>query len=289
MLVNKLGTLVLYYLLSLLRCSLHCSVSGYTILGGLDDSPSSRDDADDDESIVAETLRHFAPPRRVLLRTQSHEPASGRVSMAGTLWEASPLLADYVTNPRRMTDHDDDEPPSRPSTVVELGSGVGLASLAAAFLGCRVVATDGSPSSVRLLEENFARHAADCPVAPIASLLEWGDDGAVDALVREALSGRPPDVVMASDVVYAHSAREELARTIRRLCPPGYVEGRVVIAHRWRADPADEESFFQFFDDEFHRKEVGPEFFPETDDGYYRRRSLIDMRYPVSIFEMRRK
>lgn len=55
------------------------------------------------------------------------------------LWEASPLLADYITNPacpleafQRMRIHYDDDGNVRlqpqPSTVVELGSGVGLAS-----------------------------------------------------------------------------------------------------------------------------------------------------------------
>jgi len=177
--------------------------------------------------------------------------------------------------------------PLQPSNVVELGSGVGLASVAAALLGCRVFATDGMPSSIRLLQENFERYASDIPVTPHASMLEWGDDHAVDSLLQNQLLGKLPDIVMASDVVYAHSAREELAQTVRRLCPQGHTDGRVLIAHRWRANPVDEESFFQLFDDEFHREEVGLEFFPE--DSYYRTRSMMDMKYPISIFEMRRK
>lgn len=180
----------------------------------------------------------------------------------------------------------DDDATKKPSTIVELGSGVGLASLAASLLGCRVFATDGSPSSIRLLEENFERYANDCPIAPHASMLEWGDVGAADSFIHNQLLGELPDVVMASDVVYAHSARAELSSLVRRLCPRGH-DGRVLIAHRWRANPADEESFFQSFDDEFDREEVGLEFFPE--DAYYRTRSMIDMKYPMSIFEMRRK
>jgi len=297
------STCLIFLLSHIVATSPNSLVSGYTILGGLDDEPSSDtepNDGDgddgDDPLIVTETLRHFAPPRnRVRLRVQTHEPTSGRVSMAGTLWEASPLLADYVTNPAcpleafrrarrgRIDDGGDEEAP----TVVELGSGVGLASLAAAFAGCRVHATDGSPSSIRLLEENFGRYADDCPFPPTASMMEWGDGDAADWLMNDILRGRPPDVVMASDVVYAHSAREELSRTVRRLCPVGHVGGRVLIAHRWRADPVDEESFFRSFDDEFDRGEVGLEFFPEG--SYYRTRSMIDMKYPVSIFEMRRK
>ena len=109
-------------------------VTSYTILGGIDQE--KKDDAESENSFVTEKLRHLQ--KQVELRIQSHEP-SGRVSMAGTLWEASPLLADYITNPacpleafQRMRIHDDDDGNVRlqpqPSTVVELGSGVGLAS-----------------------------------------------------------------------------------------------------------------------------------------------------------------
>lgn len=89
--------------------------------------------------------------------------------------------------------------------------------------------------------------------------------------------------------MYAHSARKELQSTIRQLCPKGHIHGRVVIAHRWRTDPIYEESFFEAFDNEFDREEVDVEFMPVDEDGYYRRRSMLDMKFPVSIFEMRRK
>lgn len=304
MLLQRAGAgkvLIIILTLLLLSRPNHNFVSSYTILGGLDDDLSSANsNSKDDDTIVTETLRHFSPPRKVQLRIQTHE-SSGRVSMAGTLWEASPLLADYITNPacpleafQRMRIHEQDDNAAKntrlqvqPSTIVELGSGIGLASLSAALLGCRVYATDGSPSSVRLLNENFERYADDIDIAPHASMLEWGDVPAVDSLLHNQLLGQYPDIVMASDVVYAHSAREELSQTVRQLCPRGHIHGRVLIAHRWRADPVSEESFFKLFDDEFDREEVGLEFFPE--EGYYRTRSMIDMKYPVSIFEMRRK
>ena len=269
------------------------TVTSYTILGGIEEKKDEANE-ENENNFVKQTLRHLQQ-KEVELRIQSHEP-SGRVSMAGTLWEASPLLADYITNPacpieafQRMKIHDKDDNARlqpQPSTVVELGSGVGLASLAAAFLGCRVFATDGAPSSIRLMKENFEKYKTDCPIPPRALRLEWGDVDAAEKLLQSELCNLP-DVIMASDVVYAHSAREELAKTIRHLCPPGHINGRVVIAHRWRCDVADEESFFELFDEDFERQEVGVEFLP--DDGYHRRRSMIDMRYPISIFEMRRK
>ncbi len=266
-------------------------VTGYTILGGIDED--KKDEPESDNSIVAQKLRHLQ--KKVELRIQTHEP-SGRVSMAGTIWEASPLLADYITNPacpleafQRMRIHEDDgnariQP--QPSTIIELGSGVGLASLAAALLGCRVFATDGSPSSIRLMEENFDKYASDIAIPPRALRLDWGDMDEADSLIQSEMCCLP-DVIIASDVVYSYSARGELSETIRRLCPPGHASGRVVIAHRWRTDPADEESFFKSFDNDFDREEVGLEFLP--DDGYHRTRNMMDMRYPISIFEMRRK
>ena len=265
---------------------------GYTILGGIDEE---RGNEEKDESILTETLRHLN--KKVQLSTQSHE-TSGRVSMAGTLWEASPVLAHYITNPAcpvegldRMRTEDEKKSNFKttvknPTTVVELGSGVGLVSLAAALLGCNVIATDGSPSSIRLLEENFKRYTDEFSVMPRASLLAWGDWDATDRLIQQELFGNYPDLVVASDVIYAHSAKTELADTIKHLCPHGHT-GSILIAHRWRTDIKEETKFFESFESEFVSEEVGPEWLPE--DSYYRTKSLIDFKYPVSIFHMRRK
>jgi len=174
--------------------------------------------------------------------------------------------------------------------IQELGAGIGLASIAAARLGCRVFATDGSPTSVGLLEDNFRTNLPDeggdggpTTIRPRASMLEWGDLDSADGLVRKDILSLP-DVIMASDVVYLRSARRELADTIRRLCPDGHLRGRVVVAHRWRTDTmtdtADEASFFEEFDGEFDREEVAAELLPE---GYNTRAG------DVSVFVMKRK
>ena len=236
------------------------------------------------------------------------------MSMAGTLWESSAVLAHYITHPsceieafQRMRIHEGDKGCDyskssnssggrvqvQPSTVVELGAGIGLASIAAARLGCRVFATDGSPTSVRLLKENFRVNlpgdgGSPTTIRPRASMLEWGDLDGADGLVRDQILSLP-DVIMASDVVYLRSAQKDLADTIRRLCPEGHLHGRVVVAHRWRTDSmtdtADEAAFFEGFDGEFVREEVPADLLPEG----YKMKSLVDMKLPVSIFVMRRK
>ena len=268
-------------------------VHGYTILGGIDEEKG--DEEREDDSIATVTLRHLN--KKLQLSTQSHE-TSGRVSMAGTLWEASPVLAHFITNPacpvegfHRMRTEDEKKSNSKttrqnPTTVIELGSGVGLVSIAAALIGCNVIATDGSPSSIRLLEENIQRYTNEFPVTPRASLLAWGDLDATDRLIQQEFSGHHPDLIVASDVIYTHSAKTELANTIKYLCPQGHT-GSVLIAHRWRTEIKEEMKFFENFKSEFISEEVGPEWLPE--DKYYRTKSLIDFKYPVSIFHMRRK
>ena len=103
----------------------------------------------------------------------------------------------------------------------------------------------------------------------------------VDSLIKDQLMGQLPDIVMASDVVYAHSARKELSQTIRRLCPSHHINGRVVIAHRWRANPDDEELFFKSFRDEFDIKEVSLDYFPP--DTYYRTKSVSSIDSSLAL------
>jgi len=81
-------------------------------------------------------------------------------------------------------------------TVLELGCGLGLPSLAAALCGASVVATDWAPPALALLERNAQANA----VAVAAELLRWDMPG--------TLAERSFDVVLAADVLYeARNAR----------------------------------------------------------------------------------
>ena len=154
-------------------------------------------------------------------------------------------------------------PPS--CRVVELGSGIGVAGLAAAALGHRVLLTDLA-FALPLLRINADANAHRCAYQPAVAALEWGctDDelhaalgalGAHDDVPPAAASTVPapaaastvpapaasPMVLLASDVVYEPTAYEPLVHTMRRLGTLGLATS-TVMAHRSRHP--DEHRFF---------------------------------------------
>jgi predicted nicotinamide N-methyase len=77
--------------------------------------------------------------------------------------------------------------------VVELGCGLGVASVAAALAGGRVLATDWAADALRFTRENAARNGATVETA----LVRWDGPGAL-------VAGAPWDWVLAADVLYEH-------------------------------------------------------------------------------------
>lgn len=127
---------------------------------------------------------------------------------------------------------------------MELGAGSGLVTHALALLGAEVWSTDQAPM-LDILAENLDRNLAGKPRAAvrIAPLL-WGDAGALRALRADI--GRPPDLVVGSDIIYAKEGIEPLLQTVRQLCPAGV---RFVLAYTRRF--LWEETFFAALDDDF--------------------------------------
>jgi len=128
------------------------------------------------------------------------------------LWEASFVLAEWLSRQRKRV----------PATVgqakkwdkwrgkcgVELGAGLGLPSIVAARLGVKMVATDGDAAALRLLQRNAASNGPRASPIQVERLL-WGVENPVSLLRLE----HPPDLLLASDVVYA-SAKEELSNKL---------------------------------------------------------------------------
>jgi predicted nicotinamide N-methyase len=75
-------------------------------------------------------------------------------------------------------------------TVLELGCGLGLPSLAASLAGAEVVATDWAADALELLQRNATRNGAT--ITTIA--LDWREP--------RPLAGRRFDLVLAADILY---------------------------------------------------------------------------------------
>jgi predicted nicotinamide N-methyase len=129
------------------------------------------------------------------------------------LWASAVALADDVA--RRSL---------RGASVVELGCGLGLPSIAAALAGGRVLATDWSPDAVRTTAANAALNEVALETEQVA----WA---APDAIVERA----PWAYVIASDVLYEPRNVDALLELLPRLVDK---KGRVLIADPGR-NPAE--------------------------------------------------
>jgi predicted nicotinamide N-methyase len=93
-------------------------------------------------------------------------------------------------------------------SVVELGCGLGVPSLAAARGGASVLATDSAPEALELV----ARSARANSLRVETALVDWAEPG---NLVRRA----PFDVVLAADVLYERRSVAQLLSLLPRLAP----------------------------------------------------------------------
>jgi len=233
---------------------------GYQILGGIDalDSPLSPPLRDENLEHLGVTLE---------LEEQRYERDGGK-SVAGKLWYGAPVLAHYLTHPLADV---------KGKSVLELGAGIGLCSMASSLAGARsALATDASGTSLDLIERNVARNARLIERQIASEQLVWGAES-------DLLSTAKPDLIIGSDIIYRHSNRPGLKWTIERLCDKG---SRVVLAHSWRMEPELDRSYLESFRDggNFDVNFVqDAAFFPEE----YRQRRMYGLR-PVALVEMTR-
>lgn len=97
-------------------------------------------------------------------------------------------------------------------SVVELGSGLGLPSLAAGLGGAQVLATDWSPDAIDLLGRNAARNGVELELL----VCSWSEPAPL-------LSRGPFDLVLASDVLYERRNVDQLLELLPQLVGSGEV------------------------------------------------------------------
>lgn len=97
-------------------------------------------------------------------------------------------------------------------SVVELGCGLAVPSIAAARAGARVLATDSAPEALALAARNAAANGAQIETATV----DWNQP---EALVERA----PFDLVVAADVLYERSGAALLLSLLPRLAPEALI------------------------------------------------------------------
>ena len=111
------------------------------------------------------------------------------------LWPSSVALARFV-GPRAL----------RGARTLELGCGLGLASIAAARAGARVLATDWSAEAVRFTAGNAARNDVQLE----AELVDWSTP-------EDIVARGPWPLVIGSDVLYEQRNVDQMLDLLPRL------------------------------------------------------------------------
>jgi predicted nicotinamide N-methyase len=141
-------------------------------------------------------------PLRVLQPSEAADlPDDGPVEWApilpywSVLWRSGVALARSLAGQALSGRH-----------VVELGCGLALPSLVAARAGARVLATDGDPDAIPVVERN----ARENGLRLHATLADWTDGAAL-------VESGPFDLVLAADVLYERPSVELLLMLLPRL------------------------------------------------------------------------
>lgn len=139
------------------------------------------------------------------------------------IWPASWILADYLAG----------LPVQNRKQFLELGAGIGLVSIAAAFFGHRITLSEHNYDALQFAHANALNNG--CPRLPIIDL-DWS---------RPRLSGRY-DYIVASEVTYRKEDCRPLLTLIKSSLKPG---GEAILAGEMRKSSMD---FYRELETAFH-------------------------------------
>ncbi|XP_054829454.1 protein-lysine methyltransferase METTL21C isoform X2 [Eublepharis macularius] len=126
------------------------------------------------------------------------------------VWPGALALCQYLES-------DQQEIILKDKKLIELGAGTGLVSIVASILGAFVTATD-LPEVLENLEFNITKNTRGMNIhKPEVRELTWGENLSEDFPKRT----HHYDFIVATDVVYHHTALDQLLDTISYLCQPG--------------------------------------------------------------------
>jgi cyclopropane fatty-acyl-phospholipid synthase-like methyltransferase len=135
-------------------------------------------------------------------------------------WPASLLLAETVAAWGRVSAGADD-----PLCVLELGCGLGLVSLVALHLDCRVIASDYDEDALAFLAESAHRNGLPIPET---RYVDW----------RESHPDLHPDRIVAAEVLYETRNLRPIAQFVERHLKPSGI-ALICDANRSTADDFD--------------------------------------------------
>mmetsp|Transcript_32910 Transcript_32910/g.49677 ORF Transcript_32910/g.49677 Transcript_32910/m.49677 type:complete len:273 (+) Transcript_32910:167-985(+) len=226
-------TTILTMISSIMICGRFEYCFGYQILG---EPKTTNQNNNNNNDIISIPLPHFDTTLDLYQQKREHD---GSVSMPGTPWPASYELVNYMTHPSNRNQFQD-------KTILELGSGLGICSIVAALFlkPRRVVATDGSSTSLGLLHRNIQKYKLQSlndndGIIQVHSL-DWGKP--LSNNVRQSIHPKDyPDIVIASDVVYPRSDRIALKQTLQEVCGK---DTTFLLGHTWRVQVEEDDKFF---------------------------------------------
>ncbi|XP_062983526.1 protein-lysine methyltransferase METTL21C [Elgaria multicarinata webbii] len=133
-------------------------------------------------------------------------------NFGAVVWPGALALCQYLESNQQEVNLKDKK-------VLEIGAGTGLVSIVASMLGAFVTATD-LPEVLVNLEFNISKNTRNIDVhKPEVRKLVWGENLNEDF----PKSTHHYDFIVATDVVYHHTALDPLLVTMAHLCQPGTI------------------------------------------------------------------